>query len=244
MIKFERKGREIVLDPAVSPASPLILLIEGEGEGAETARILTELGAKDHTLMSVQVPEWFRDLSPWPAELVFRGEPPMTGGADDFLSEILREILPAGLAELSDPPAWIGLAGYSLAGLFALYAAYRTGRFSRIASVSGSLWFPGFLDYARAHAFRRRPDAVYLSLGDREARTRNPVMRTVEENTAALAGWYRGLGLNTAFQLNPGNHFREPAFRTAKGIRWLLDPVESGEPGGLDRAGGEAAPGD
>ena len=41
------------------------------------------------------------------------------------------------------------IAGYSLAGLFALWAAWNSGYFRRVASVSGSLWYPGFTDYIR-----------------------------------------------------------------------------------------------
>ena len=41
--------------------------------------------------------------------------------------------------------SFIGIAGYSLAGLFALYALYKTDAFTRVASMSGSLWFPGIM---------------------------------------------------------------------------------------------------
>ena len=40
------------------------------------------------------------------------------------------------------------IAGDSMAGLFAVYALYRTQVFSRVASASGSLWYPGLLEYA------------------------------------------------------------------------------------------------
>ena len=62
-------------------------------------------------------------------------------------------------------PRWRGIAGYSLAGLFAVYALYRTDVFARAASVSGSLWFPGFREYVFSHTPLCRPDCVYFSLG-------------------------------------------------------------------------------
>ncbi|MDT3389657.1 MAG: alpha/beta hydrolase, partial [bacterium] len=94
---------------------------------------------------------------------------------------------------------------------------------SRAASASGSFWFPGFLEFASSREFVGKPEKLYLSLGDAEARTRNPVMATVQDNTEKLAVLYRGRGLDTVFELNPGNHFKDPALRMAKGIRSILE---------------------
>lgn len=49
----------------------------------------------------------------------------------------------------SDPHKTYYLGGYSLAGLFSLWAAYQTNLFAGIAAASPSVWFPGFLDYAK-----------------------------------------------------------------------------------------------
>ena len=62
-----------------------------------------------------------------------------------------------------------------------MYALCNTDAFSRAASVSGSLWFPGFKEYVLSHPPIHRPDCVYFSLGDRESKTRNPVLQTVQE---------------------------------------------------------------
>ena len=66
------------------------------------------------------------------------------------------------------------------------------------------------------------PDRLYLSLGDREAATRNQSLKTVAENTAAAEKRFRDMGVEVIRETNPGNHFRDPALRTAKGIRALL----------------------
>ena len=47
-------------------------------------------------------------------------------------------------------------------------------------------------------------------------------MEPVERNTAELHEYYRSLGSDTVFELNPGNHFQNPAGRLAKGIAWVL----------------------
>ena len=127
---------------------------------------------------------------------------------------------------LPGPPGWRGIAGYSLGGLFALYALCRTEAFHGAASVSGSLWFPGIVEYLTEHEMSPGVCRVYLSVGSREARTRNPLMRPVRQNAEAVEALCRERGIRTTFVLNPGNHFFQPARRTAAGIAWLLGGTE------------------
>ena len=162
-------------------------------------------------------------MAPWDSPAAFKKGEPFTGGADDYQRLLVEEIIPRAEKELVGPPAWRGIAGYSLAGLFALYAIYRTDVFSRVGCTSGSLWFPGFKEYIFSHEPKRRPDCIYFSLGDREAKTRNPVLKTVQENTEEAQTFYQNKGIDTVFQLNPGNHFVQGIERTAVGIQWLLN---------------------
>ena len=48
-------------------------------------------------------------------------------------------------------------------------------------------------------------------------------MKTVQENTEKIEEYYRGKGISTVFQLNPGNHYKDAEKRTVAGIHWLLD---------------------
>ena len=196
--------------------APLVLMNAFENEGKETFEELRKLTASGFSLAAVRITKWNRDMSPREAAPVFKNEEPFTGGADAYLEKLTGEILPAVVNELESKPAYIALAGYSLAGLFAAYAMYRTSAFSRIVSASGSMWYPGFLEFAA------RPEKLYLSLGDKESKTRNKIMEPVERNTIDLHEYYRSLGIDTVFELNPGNHFQDPAWRLAKGIAWVL----------------------
>lgn len=51
-----------------------------------------------------------------------------------------------------------------------------------IVSASGALWFPDFLAYAKEHPMKRVPEKLYLSIGDKETKTRHPLLKTVEDN--------------------------------------------------------------
>jgi predicted alpha/beta superfamily hydrolase len=159
----------------------------------------------------VKIADWNRELSPWEAPPVF-GKEGFGGGAEETLAEILP------LCGEEGKRCFLG--GYSLAGLFALWAVCRTERFEGAAAASPSVWFPGFTDYVKAHGIRC--SRVYLSLGDREEKTRNPVMAAVGERIRELYAWLAAYGTDCVLEWNPGNHFREPELRTARAFAWLL----------------------
>ena len=215
-------NREVNIYPAAKAGCPLVVFNAFENEGAAVHSELMKLTTSDFSLATINITDWNTDLSPWEIPPVYKSDEPFTGGADAYLETLTGEIIPTIIGELDSEPSYIALAGYSLAGLFAVYAMYRTDRFARIASASGSMWFPDFVEFAKSHEPAALPEKLYLSLGDREARTRNQVMATVEQNTGALFDYYKSLGVEAVFEMNPGNHFRDAAQRMAKGIVWLV----------------------
>ncbi len=214
-------GRKIELFTG-QPGSPLIIHTTDMNEGTELWKNCAERGCPSFHLAVVNDISWNQDLSPWEIPPIRKGEDPYTGGADRYLAQITEEILPLLLDTLGEAPASCALSGYSLAGLFALYAAYRTDRFAGIVSASGSLWYPGFLKFAMENPLSSNVERIYLSIGDKEKKTRNPVMAPVEDNTRQLAEYCRAPGRSVTFELNPGNHFQDPVGRTARGIYWIL----------------------
>lgn len=205
-----------------SPSSPLVVLNTFENEGASVFDLVKSMTDADFSLLEVSGMDWNRDLSPWEAPAVFKNDAPFGGKADSLLQELTEKIVPAAVSELGSKPSSVFIAGYSLAGLFAIYALYKTTVFSGAASASGSFWFPGFLDFASSNDLAVEPSRLYLSLGDREAVTRNPVMSTVQSNTERLVDLYKAKDIDIFYELNPGNHFQDPAKRMAKGIARLL----------------------
>ena len=175
-------------------------------------------GGQDFCLKAIRVNNWNQDLSPWPAPAVF-GNEGFGEGAAETLAYLLREVLPdSSVSEKAVKRIFLG--GYSLAGLFALWAGYQTDLFDGIAAASPSIWFPSFTEYMRKNTIHA--DAVYLSLGDREERTRNLIMSQV--GTAIRSGYdiLKDTGTDCILEWNKGNHFREPDLRTAKAFAWLL----------------------
>ena len=207
---------------AVAPL-PIIYLNVFQGDGGDVWDACHELGCPPFVLAAIGDLDWDRNLSPWECDGTVRGAEPFAGEADAYLDELLGRIVPETEATLPHPPAWRGIAGYSLAGLFALWSLWRTDMFTRAASASGSLWFPNFVERAAAAPFAGDPRAVYLSLGKKETKTPNRMMRHVLDDTRAMEELLRARGVGTAFELNPGNHFAETDARMARGITWLLE---------------------
>lgn len=161
-------------------------------------------------------------MSPWYMPSIYSKENSFSGGADEYLQLLIDKILPKAKELIEGEPVFTGITGYSLAGLFAVYTMYKTDVFNRVASMLGSLWFYDFMEYCKRNVCRKLPDKIYFSLGDKEANTLNPILKTVEDNIRELSAYFKDLGTEVIFELNPGNHFTDTIFRSAKGIKAIL----------------------
>ena len=222
--------------------APIIYLL---GDVADNSPIQVPEGV---SLVNVGVDLWEENFSPWCAPRVFAKGPNFGDGAQKTLDTLINHVIPWTESELTDPPTYRVLVGYSLAGLFSLWAGVSqqvargcqpddvssqpgaphvdapTPTFQRIGAVSGSFWFPGLLDYVDQQL---RGGAVclthaYLSLGDREARTPNPQIMHVRENAELLASRLESAGITSKFELNRGNHFQNVEGRMQKALDWLV----------------------
>ena len=211
-------GRQVLLLPLGRAPRPFVWVHMPAEAACETAGLLA---GKNLVLAAVTDADWERELSPWPAPRAFKGGREFSGGADEYLAALTAGIVPAAEAALGETPLWRGIAGYSLAGLFAVYAAWKTAAFSRFASVSGSLWYDGFLDFLGAGAPASVPVRAYFSLGDLEKNTKNARLARVEDCTALAAEHFAALGSETVFEKNAGGHFVDAEARAARGIGWL-----------------------
>ena len=216
-------GKKVQIWPGSGPDKPVIYLNTFPEEGALVYEMVKNSGKYDFSLVAVSELEWNHDLVPWDIPPVRKNDLPYTGGAQAYACLLTEQIIPKAEKEIQGCPPWRGIAGYSLAGLFAIYAFYCTDLFSRAASVSGSLWFPEFKSFIFSHTMKCRPECIYFSLGNKESKTNNACLRTVRSNTEEIEACYRNMGIDTVFRLNPGNHFKDTARRMADGILWLLD---------------------
>ena len=64
--------------------------------------------------------------------------------------------------------------------------------------------------------------SVYLSLGDKEEKARNPVMATVGDRIRESYELLKNQGIETILEWNHGNHFQDADIRTAKAFAWVM----------------------
>ena len=189
-----------------------------EDELAHTVECVEELvGDKSFLLVAYQVEDWNRQFSLWKTDEL---DGSFAGGAAQTLAWLEDELIPQIKISYGKAEEYY-LAGYSLAGLFSLWAAYESDFFAGAACCSGSLWYPGFLDYTKTH-YMSENKKIYLSLGGREEKTKDPLISTVGVCTREI---YNSLGhvSATKYEMNSGGHFADSGKRIAKGVRWLLE---------------------
>lgn len=174
----------------------------------EAIRQLTDM---PFILVAFQVENWNRELSPWEAPAVF-GKDNFGSGAKSTLSYITENLIPYIKAEYAGIADFY-LGGYSLAGLFSLWAGYQTDIFKGVAGVSPSVWFPDWDSFISSN--QMKVPRTYLSLGDKEEKTKNKVMATVGER---IKMQYEKLDNSCVLEWNSGNHFVDSDKRTAKGF--------------------------
>ena len=204
--------------------TPDVLLIQPSArhENASLEAEVTQLAAlidRPFLLVTIELEDWTIDLMPWWDENISR-DPEAGNHGQETLDYILQGLLPE--LEHRYGPRPVILGGYSLAGLFALWASTRTDRFRAIAAASPSVWIHGWIPFAKKN--RPMTEAVYLSLGDREEHVKNQAIARVGDNIRAYYEMLRT-------QLDPehctlvweeGGHFNDDAGRLARAFAYSV----------------------
>lgn len=209
-------------------ADPSYVLIQPEEsdrlDSLETeCQLISKLIDRPFLLVGFSVDDWNSELSPWKAPAVF-GREDFGEGAGKTLSYIRNTLIPYVHEAFSlnqDIPLILG--GYSLAGLFALWSAFESELFGAVSGASASVWFPGWLDYISERDCK--VPHVYLSLGDKEEKARNPVMSTVGSCMRSMDELLSRKGVDHILEWNEGNHFKDAELRCAKGFAWALKRI-------------------
>lgn len=177
-------------------------------------------------LVTYEVDDWNKAFSPWKALAAF-GSEPFAGGAQETLRWIEDILIPEVHMRLGMERK-IFLAGYSLAGLFSLWAVYEKELFDGVVCCSGSLWYPDWDKYVSDKKIGKAC-SVYLSLGDKEERTKNRMMKQVGDRTRTQETLLEKdpQVLTSTLEWNKGGHFEDSGIRLAKGIKWILQTAKS-----------------
>lgn len=178
-------------------------------------------------ILSVISENWNEEFTPWPAPPLSKKSEPFGGGTDSYLKNLTNTIKPyidehyKTKSDTSDT----ALIGYSLGGLTALYALYTSDKFGRIGSLSGSLWYDGWIEFISSHIPLSAVDRVYMSLGKGEEHNRNQRMARVGDctrKTSLILEEQLKSKENIILEWNEGGHFTEVSERFRKALLWLM----------------------
>lgn len=199
-----------------APEREAVIYITSRNFDGGAQAIYTELDTSI-SFYELRVDNWDDNLTPWAADAKMKGRA-FGGDGGKLLESIISDVIPV----VGSQSARLYIAGYSLAGLFSLWSLFESDIFAGCTCCSGSLWYPGWLDYLKKHRVNI-PSRIYLSVGNREKNSKNEFMKTVEDAYAVTKEYLdTDANIETHFDLNEGGHFNNVNERIVKGLRWLL----------------------
>lgn len=183
------------------------------------AQKIAELSQVPFVLATIELEDWMLDLMPWPDGNISR-DPEAGNHGQDTLQYVLLSLIPELQSRFGPLPIILG--GYSLGGLFALWASTQTDSFKAIAAASPSVWIKDWIPFARKHV--PMAEAVYLSLGDQEEHVKNQAIARVGDNLRAQYTLLQEqLGSDHCTLVwEQGGHFNDNEGRLARAFAWLM----------------------
>lgn len=181
---------------------------------------------QEFILVGIESQNWNKDYTPWPAQALTKKTGDFEGEADAYLNKLVYEIkaFVDSNYRTKVEPHDTALIGYSLAGLAAIYAMYKTSTFGKIASISSSMWYDGWIEFMEKNIPLNNKEKVYISLGKGEEKSRNQRMARVGDHTRrAFEILKKQLSTsNLTLQWNNGGHFTEIPSRFESALLWLM----------------------
>ncbi len=166
--------------------------------------------------------DWQNVFSPWSAKGVPEGSPDFKGESPEFLEILQHKVIPAVESALKiNHSVERSLIGVSMSGLFALWQWMLCDTFTNIASLSGSFWYDGFIEWMKHITIPAKTGKGYFLLGNQESKSNVKAFNSVGVNTQEIISLLRSAGINIEFQSVPGNHYSDPIPRLDKAFTAL-----------------------
>lgn len=195
---------------------PLVFINDDLEAGDGVAALLEALPLN---IAIVDPGQWTDALSPWPEPALNEKMKDFGGRGSELISDYWNSIIPRAEQLAGIKPPFRVIAGYSLAGLWGIYAGWESGLFERVAAASASLWYEGFLDYLRTKTPAVSLRRIQLSLGDREEKAKNPRLARIGAATLEAKEIMNEKGVAAELVMTEGGHFNNAASRLADTIR-------------------------
>lgn len=119
------------------------------------------------------------DYTPWPAPALSDKFKDFGGNADQylhFIENILKPCVDQLYPTLSDPEHTY-LMGFSLGGLVSTYSIFNSSCFKNIISISGSFWYPNWINYISKTPISSSSLNILLIAGRNEGKNKKSIQK-------------------------------------------------------------------
>ena len=206
LMKTSRIYHELNLDIVTTESDDVCYVLLPERMKEAEMDWLEELVQKySVNIVAISGMKWNDALTPWKAPALNSKEEDFKGKAKDFLASLLGDIFVNTEQSLRLHHPKRHLIGVSLAGLFAVWASTATNKFESVASISGSFWYDGFVEWFKEQELKT--DRYFLSLGDKEVKAKNERLASVGSCTEAILQIIQDKSNEVTFITDEGNHF-------------------------------------
>ena len=213
MSQIDITQRRVYAGTLGSPA-PVIYVIDSPEHPFDTEPLQGHVA----TIVTLPVTDWNAALTPWPAPGIYRGEPDFGGQSQQTLAELTGTLIPAIEADEGLFPASRAICGYSLGGLFALYALTHCDDFAACACLSGSVWYEGWVEHLQELPLDLTGRFAYFSIGTKERKAARPILKTVQDRMEQCVAILRERGCEVEYRTGPGNHMQRVNERLGAGL--------------------------
>jgi predicted alpha/beta superfamily hydrolase len=137
-------------------------------------------------LVGIETKDRFREYTPWYGRALYDQHDDFGGQGANYLSLLVQKLKPYIDSEYNTLtyPETTGIAGSSLGGLIALYAAYLyPDVFGRIGSISGSFWYEGFMKFMETRQLACIGRKIYLDVGSMEGANKTNIQKEMVSRT-------------------------------------------------------------
>lgn len=216
-MKTSRIYHELNLDIVTTESDDVCYVLLPERMKEADMDWLEELVQKySVNIVAISGMKWNDALTPWKVPALNPKEEDFKGKAKDFLSSLLGDIFVNTEQSLRLHHPKRHLIGISLGGLFAVWASTVTNKFESIASISGSFWYDGFVDWLKEQELQA--ERYFLSLGDKEVKAKNDRLASVGTCTESILQIIQDKSKEVTFITDEGNHFEFFRERIEKAI--------------------------
>ena len=191
--------------------------------------------SKNYTLVGVSIDDWNTNLTPWYCPRLFgKKDNDFKGKGQNTYDWLINRCIPEiekNFINKIETNNKINryICGYSLSALFALWVFFSDKNknekiFDGVGACSPSLWYINWDEFMEN---RNAPKGgiVYLSLGDKEGKTKNETFKKMRTGMDKMIEILKKDKEITKFfyEENKGGHYTECDNRMAKAFKWIIE---------------------